>query len=237
MRALKNAPWLLAAALLPLLALVTARADGEAGVVIEFGEGDIETYCIPFEGDSITGEDLIDATGYGATDFNGLVCSIGDIGCSDASSFSSCVCECANLGDGCTYWALFERPWGSDDWLYSSQGFRTLRASDGDVQGWRWGPGQPANAPPPPLTSFEDICGHPPRSLSASGTAPAATTGSPTMFEPTASGTSAPRQTADDNGDTGGSTGQLIGFGVVAGLLVAGVIAAFIWRARNGSAS
>ena len=145
------------------LAPFAARADGEAGLVIQVGD-QVTTYCVPFTGDSISGERLLAASGLPVEQFGGssgrVVCAIGQVGCFNPSSFDSCFCECK--GNDCTYWAFFTRAYGKG-WVYSSVGISLARAKDGEVHGWKWGRGGPSSAPAPADITFEQICGHPPR--------------------------------------------------------------------------
>ena len=141
-----------------------ALADGEAGVVIDYGDGRIETACVAFAGEGIAGDELLVRVGVEVNHFSGLVCSIDDVGCQHSGSFDSCTCECGS-GGPCVYWAFFSREYGDAAWHYSSLGFRGLDARDGDLQAWRWGEGRPGAAPAPALLSFEDVCGHPPSSF------------------------------------------------------------------------
>jgi hypothetical protein len=176
---------LLSGVLLALAGASSAAADGEAGLVVQ--EGDVvTTHCVAFQGDGIRGDQLLRAAGYTFDAYGGgsglAVCSINDRGCKDASSFSSCFCECQ--GSSCTYWAFFTRGYGKS-WAYSVVGFNLLEARDGDVHGWKWGAGGPSSAPAPREVTFEQICGHAPRG----GVAPTAT---PTLPPPTAAATSPP---------------------------------------------
>lgn len=148
-----------------------ARADGEVGLVVE-NAGVATTYCIAYSGDGITGEELVRRAGYSIEQFGGsggrTVCAIGETGCKDASSFSSCFCQCQ--GANCVYWAFFTREYGKN-WVYSALAFNLVKADDGDVHGWRWGAGGPNSAPAPVDLTFEQVCGHTPRG----GVAPTAT--------------------------------------------------------------
>lgn len=154
--------------LLPLLAWMalngTARADGEAGLVVDFGNGVVETYCIDIPGSEISGEQMLRAAGLGVNQFSGLVCSIDSTGCTHSGSFDSCTCECKSGGSDCTYWAFFSQKYGGK-WTYSATGFQLIRAKDGDLQAWKWGKGSLSNAPPPASTTFEQVCGHAPGSV------------------------------------------------------------------------
>ncbi|WBL37364.1 hypothetical protein O0235_07260 [Tepidiforma flava] len=160
-----------AAALVPF----AARADGEAGLVIQVGD-QVTTWCVPFTGDSISGEQLLAASGLPVEQFGGgsgrVVCAIGQTGCFDAANFDACFCRCK--GGDCTYWAFFTRAYGRG-WVYSSVGISLAKAKDGDVHGWKWGRGGPSSAPAPADITFEQICGHPPRG----GAAPTAAATAP----------------------------------------------------------
>lgn len=148
-----------------------ARADGEVGLVVETA-GVATTYCIAYSGDGITGEELLRRAGYSIEQFGGsggrTVCAIGETGCKDASSFTSCFCQCQ--GASCIYWAFFTREYGKN-WVYSALAFNLRKADDGDLHGWRWGAGGPNSAPAPVDLTFEQVCGHAPRG----GVAPTAT--------------------------------------------------------------
>ncbi len=170
-----------AAALFP----IAARADGEAGLVVQVGD-QVTTWCVPFTGDSIPGERLLAASGLPVEQFGGsggrVICAIGEVGCFNPSSFDSCFCQCK--GSDCTYWAFFTRAHGRD-WVYSSVGISLAKAKDGEVHGWKWGRGGPSSAPAPADVTFEQICGHPPRGGSApTAAAPASPPVAPTTAAP-----------------------------------------------------
>jgi hypothetical protein len=175
------------AALLVLAAAGTASADGEAGVVIEYGDGRVATACVAFEGDSITGDELLERAERQVDQYSGFVCSIDGTGCQSSGSTGSCLCECQ--GAECIYWSYFYRDYGDTDWTYSALGFHGLEAGDGDVQGWRWGAGTTVSTAAPPLIAFEDICGHAPLGLA---TATVAATATGTALPPAPSPTLAP---------------------------------------------
>jgi hypothetical protein len=141
-----------------------ARADGgEAGLVIQHGDGSVDTYCVAFSGDSISGEDLLKKVNIPITQFGGLVCAVGtQEGCFQPSSFETCVCQ--SYPPTNTYWAFYLQRHGQG-WRYSSFGFADPSADlkDGDMQAWRWGKGGASSAPPPPALTFEQVCGHAPR--------------------------------------------------------------------------
>ena len=151
-----------------------ARADGggEAGIVIQHADGTVDTYCVAFQGDSISGAELLKRTKEAVVQFGGLVCAIGSQsrgeGCFQPSSVESCLCK--SYPPDSTYWAFFTQQHGKS-WVYSAAGFQQLAAKDGDLQAWKWGKGGPSSAPAPLAITFEQVCGHAPRGGSQPATA------------------------------------------------------------------
>ena len=150
-----------------------AFADGgEAGLVIQNGDGTVDTFCIAFTGDGITGDRLLESAGVTVVNWGGLVCAIGaDEGCFEPRSVSSCTCQCKGGAD-CTYWAFFTQKYGQG-WVYASIGYQGQKAKDGDLQGWKWGKGGPQSAPAPKAITFEQVCGHAPSGATGGSTATA----------------------------------------------------------------
>ena len=96
------------------------HADGpqRVGLVVDFGDGRVETTCVTFEEAEITGMDVLlragyeVVTGYGG----GAVCQINGRGCPS----SNCL-GCHPTGDGgWIYWAYFHLEDGH--WSYSQLG-------------------------------------------------------------------------------------------------------------------
>ncbi|MEO8539280.1 MAG: hypothetical protein ABI577_06025 [bacterium] len=174
-----------------------AQADGEVGLVVQNGD-QVTTYCVAFKGDGITGQDLLKNVGISVEAFGGgsglAVCALGATGCQDASSFTSCFCQCQ--GGDCMYWAFFTRQYGKN-WVYSSLAFNLLKAKDGDVHGWKWGKGAANSAPAPQDITFNQICGHDPRGGIAPSPTLAATNTplAPTLVAPTSNSPAASSQT------------------------------------------
>jgi hypothetical protein len=167
---------LLLAFVVPLLAFSVVSADGEAGLVVDYGDGDVRTFCVGFSGDDIRGDQLLRAAGVSLHSISGLVCALDGTGCPDASNTQNCLCKCQ--GSNCTYWSYFTQKYGAS-WIYSSLGLTAQKSRDGDLQAWKWGTGGPSSAPAPAATTFEQVCGHAPRGGAVQQPpAPAATTGS-----------------------------------------------------------
>jgi hypothetical protein len=185
--------------LVQLVVFSAVRADGEAGLVVQHGDGSTETYCIAFEGSSIAGDALLRRAGVPVEQFSGLVCSLGarpGEGCPNASSFDSCTCQCS--GASCVYWAFFTRAHGKP-WVYSAIGFTLHAARDGDLHGWKWGRGGPSSAAAPGDITFEQVCGHPPGAAAVPTQAPPTATPPPAAAAPPATPPSPPPAAVDQS--------------------------------------
>ncbi|MCO5188471.1 MAG: hypothetical protein M9928_12235 [Anaerolineae bacterium] len=139
------------------LALTTgmASAQGEVGLVIALGNGQIETQCIAVTEPGTTGYELLEQSGLDiAVDAQGMgvaVCSIEGVGC----PANDCFCACKGGGE-CNYWSYWTHE--NDAWRYSPNGAGREQVAAGDVQGWSWGPGAVNSAEAPPAISFDAIC-------------------------------------------------------------------------------
>jgi len=136
---------------------VSADSPGRAGLVVTFGDGTTVTRCVQFEGEEISGADLLEASGlsvvfsrYGG--LGGAVCRIEAEGCADPGD---CFCQCK--GGECRYWSYY-RLNEEGAWEYSQIGASSRRLRDGDVDGWAWGPGSVRGGATPALLAFEEIC-------------------------------------------------------------------------------
>lgn len=145
----------LAIAILPYGA--AAGETNRAGLVILFGDGRVESRCVAFDQEEITGADLlahsgldmiVDASrGMGIT-----VCSIEAEGC--VYPTEPCFCQCMGGGE-CAYWNYFYRDPGETEWIYSALGAVLRKVQPGSVEAWVWGDGQ---TPPPADLDFENVC-------------------------------------------------------------------------------
>lgn len=115
----------------------------------------VKTSCVRFTEESISGAEALrrasDVEGWDVqfASYGGMgqaICAICHVGCSS----SDCFC------DPKKFWAYDRAPAGSSTFRQSSVGASSTRLSDGDVEGWRWGEGQP-----PPYTSVVAACGGP----------------------------------------------------------------------------
>jgi hypothetical protein len=128
-------------------------AQNRAGLVVQFGDGTVRSYCIAFDGESIAGMDLllrsgleVVAEGYGA--LGGQVCKIGGEGC----DYPGELCACKSFGPNGVYWTYHHLRAGV--WKTSSLGASSYRVRNGEVDGWAWSSGKG-----PRVLTFEQICG------------------------------------------------------------------------------
>lgn len=234
MKALAAATAIALAALLPALAL----AEGpEAGLVVDYGDGRVETYCVALgDTESVSGDELLELAGLEINELSGLLCSIEGSGCEHEGTFDSCTCECDwGSGEACIYWALFSRAPDDDRWRYSPTSVDGLRAADGDLHGWSWGEGGPGWGDAPPPLAFADVCGAPatpepaPEAVAAT---PEPTPDAVAAGQPDSGREPEPAVAANADGDGGGPDWRAIAIGsAVAAALLAAV--AGVWRQRR----
>ena len=138
---------------------ITAQTTNRAALVVDYGNGQVQTQCVTFAEEQISGYDLLLRSGLDvAVDVQGmgtLICGIGDVGC----PASNCLCPCSG-GPNCTYWSYWRQVSGS--WQFSQGGASMSIVTNGSVEGWTWGPGGVNQAIPPPNISFDEVCLPPP---------------------------------------------------------------------------
>ncbi len=152
----------------PLVASCLGAGSHRTALVVQHGDGSVATRCVSFDTATVTGEQLLDASGliwYGQTfgSFGKAVCAV------DAEPIGYSACPGADY-----YWAVFVSR-GGGSWQLSGIGISSLSLGDGDAEGLRYVPttGTPA-APPSP----EGVCAasvETAASTAASARAPAAT--------------------------------------------------------------
>jgi len=166
-----------------LLLAVSAPQAGandyhRAGLVIDYGGGNVATFCVSFNEDSITGMDVLEraerqlVSGFGG----GAICAIDGVGC----PANDCWCQCRNPSSGCTYWIYWHLRGG--EWVYSSLGAAAYPVHDGEVEGWVWGSGSTGGGAQPPVYTIEQLeplC-QPPSAPTAAPTDTPTATGTPT---------------------------------------------------------
>ncbi len=166
-----------------------ATYSSHVTLVVEHGDGRVVGLCIGFDGSSITGEQIIQASGLEyATQSYG---SLGDAVCqldSEPTSYGAC------LPANGSYWAMFVSRSGGA-WQNAAQGISTETFSDGDAEGFRYD-SQSGSEPPPP--SPAGICARALATPTAAPVAPPASAagGLPPAQEPPAgAGSTAPAET------------------------------------------
>jgi hypothetical protein len=136
-------------------------APHQAGLVIDFGDGRVMTFCIDLGADGqATGEELLRASNlpvifeYGGG-IGGAVCKIDTVG----SNFPAepCFAHCTlQPGEPCMYWSYSQLI--GDHWQFSQIGASGTLVYSGDVNGWAWGESTIARGAQPPLRTLADIC-------------------------------------------------------------------------------
>ncbi len=220
----------LAAALAVLLPAVALAEGPEAGLVVDYGDGRVETYCVALGGaERVSGDELLEMAGLRINELSGLLCTIGESGCEHEGTFASCTCECAPGSEACSYWALFSRSPEDERWRYAPTGMYGLRAGDGDLHGWRWGEGGAVRADAPPPLAFADVCGAPAASADAPDAAAPEPAPEAAAEQPDPDADAAPAASGDGDAGGGGPDWRAIAIGgAVAALLAA--VAGVGWR-------
>jgi hypothetical protein len=252
--------WLVGWLVVFLVALVWpvrgfADEPRRAGLVVQFGDGRVETMCLEFGEGEISGVDFLIGSGMelvvdAGSSMGVTICQIDGEGC--AFPADACFCQCMGGGE-CFYWNYYSRDPGEAGWAYSALGAAMRKVKPGSVEAWVWGDG---HMPPADELSFEAICSPPsPTPLSSPTTRvatktpepptplPAAATAAPTTLElsiqtPTAQLPTALPTIAGSLPELpptpASSTGQsLVGYWPF-GLAVLGLagIGAFVWLRR-----
>jgi hypothetical protein len=145
-------------AALAILALLVPASSGQAqqqhhaSLVLQFVDGHVQTYCIAFTEQSISGLDMLLKTGlpvqvqsYGGAGTE--ICKIGEDGC----NYPEQLCACQSYGPGGKYWSYHHLKSGK--WQSSGTAADHYSVHDGDVEGWAWSDGSP-----PVLTTFAQVC-------------------------------------------------------------------------------
>ena len=147
----------------------TAQESNRAGLVVQFGDGIVETRCVEFTEPTISGLELLERSGLpvlAAYDpsLGAMVCKIQEQGC----PVDNCLCQ--SPPDYWSYWHQVD-----NNWIYSPAGSSTYPVSNGAVEGWSWGPGNP-----PPVMTINEICAPPATATPSNTTVPTNTPVPPT---------------------------------------------------------
>jgi hypothetical protein len=126
--------------------------ENRAGLVVQGPDDTTQTFCISFEGDTISGLDLLVKSGlplkveaYGG--MGAEVCQIGATGC----DYPNQACVCQSYGPNGVYWSYHHLQ--DNKWKASIAGAGSYQVHPGDVEGWAWSGGTP-----PKIYTFSQLC-------------------------------------------------------------------------------
>jgi hypothetical protein len=151
----------------------SAQSPNRAGLVVVHGDGQVETRCVAFEPESISGYELLQRSGLElrmeVAGMGPAICLIDGEGC---TAEEACFCQCQS--GPCAYWTYWRE--SETGWRFSNIGAGSTAVTDGMVEGWVWGeskPNQAATVAPPALT-FADVCSGEPVGVQPVSSEPAA---------------------------------------------------------------
>lgn len=129
-------------------------ARNGAGLVVRHGDGSVIYAYVEFDGETISGEELLLRSGleFVVTPYGGLgagVCAINGEGCPADD------CYCQSYGSPAVYWQYFAWEGG---WVSQLQGPTSRRLGDGDIDGWSWTGGE-HRLPPVTIEEIAEITG------------------------------------------------------------------------------
>jgi hypothetical protein len=207
---------------IPLGNLGIAPVNHRAGLVIFYGNDNLFTTCISFTESTITGLQLLERSGQvvqTATNPNQgtAVCKIGQVGDPSSDCFGS-------MPNYWSYWQL-----GANGWEYSVTGADKSPVTDGSVNAWTWGTGNP-----PALITFQNTCEGVAFVLPTSTQSPAAPTltQESTLVAKTVQATLPPAVTPTPTpATTQNMTGSYIVYASI--LLVLGLLIIYLFRSRR----
>lgn len=114
-----------------------AQPTHHADIVIQFGDGRVDTRRVAFDTLTISGSEALRLAGFDLEQANGAVCRVDRTGCPSSDCF-------------CAYPPLF---WNYSHfidgvWQFAETGAEQYQVTDGAVEGWSWGRALPTVAPP-----------------------------------------------------------------------------------------
>ncbi len=127
---------------------VNAQASNRVALVVAYGNGLVDTRCVSFSEEEITGYDVLQRADLplevSYSSMGAAICKIGNVGCPADD------CFCDSPPNFWSYWHLKD-----GKWAFSQLGASNYRVSNGAVEGWIWGKGL---SNPPDLATFDEIC-------------------------------------------------------------------------------
>lgn len=117
----------------------SAQRPNGAGVVVRHGDGTLIMAYVQFEGESISGNALLEQTGLQITaaPYGGLgtgICMIDHEGCGADN------CYCESYDNPAEFWQYYS--WDGAAWVLQPFGPSTRDIHDGDIDGWSWTGGE-----------------------------------------------------------------------------------------------
>lgn len=172
------------------LAGAQQTAPNGVGLVVRHGDGSVIYAYVEFEGESISGEELLLRSGleFVVAPYAGLgsgICAINNEGCPADD------CYCQSYSNPAVYWRYYG--W-SGGWSAHLQGPTSRQLADGDIDGWSWTGGD-HGLPPVTIDEIATITGFD-RSPPPTETPLPAPTAVPTET-PTTAATAAPTATVE----------------------------------------
>jgi len=113
----------------------------KAGIIIKKQDGNTKTACVDFDGETISGLQLLQKSPFNPVVKNGFVIQIDGEGEKDS----------AQMSKDDLFWSY----WKFDSyWRFQNVGANYSRVANGDIEGWEFGRGKSSL----PKVSFEQIC-------------------------------------------------------------------------------
>lgn len=153
----------------PLGVACAGAGSNHATVVVEHGNGTVVQRCVAFDGESISGEQLLASSGI---EYQTQTQSLGVAIC-QVDGEPAGYTECPGRSDYWSFWTWT----GRGPWTYSRVGVSLVTLHDGDAEGFRY---VPSASPAPPVSP--DPCPAPPAPTPAPATP---TRPAPTPVAPT----------------------------------------------------
>jgi hypothetical protein len=184
-----------------------AAYGGRVALVVEHGDGQVTGLCVGFDGASISGQQILQASGleYATAGYGALgdaVCQIAD----EPAAYSSC------LPSSGSYWVLFVSRQGSA-WQVASGGVSTETFASGDAEGFRY---DPQDGPDPPPASPVGICA---AALGGSTATASGTAGEGAPGSGRGSASAAPQPSASESPPSASATPGVGATGPAAGVI------------------
>jgi hypothetical protein len=126
-----------------------AAPKHRAGVLVRNSDGEWRKMCVPFDENTITGEQLLRRTGLEietkSSELGTSVCKIGSTGCSSSD------CYCGKT----TFWGYWTQDPKKTKWTFSQVGPAQRTVRDGALDAWVWGKD---GKPVPPKQTIGSVC-------------------------------------------------------------------------------